>query len=466
MTTTTLERPPAVDSLIILAAWSMIAGALLQMILGIPLAPFQDASSPAFRTITTLNAVSHLLLIAGVAGLVRSGAAGQSILAVAGLALTLVGLAVLVVAEATSLVAMSAAVTLFGIATLALAVGLILAGVAALRARRRDGWRRFTPLACGLFIPLVLLPSFALPGLASNYAIGLWGVCWLLLGLALRAEATPASDWPRMSVPVPGASTRRPSAQPSLRTITVAALVVNALLFLFDVFSNGPDSINLTHVVLSLVVAGIVATRFRWVPAAGALLSGLLVVEGSFFLGHMLTEPDSAATFAFGAIFFAVTVVGLVAGIGATVQAYRGPSSRPFTDRPTPRWTYPALLAVGALVLGGILATALQQPGAATGFSPDAVAALPALTARDFSFDQREIRARVGETVVLRLDNTDSTAHYLDIDEFNVHALMPPKGSNVALFRPTQPGTYTFYCRPHADKVAGTGMVGTLVVAP
>jgi hypothetical protein len=35
---------------------------------------------------------------------------------------------------------------------------------------------------------VVLLPSFALPGFASNYAIGIWGVCWLLLGRALRAE--------------------------------------------------------------------------------------------------------------------------------------------------------------------------------------------------------------------------------------------------------------------------------------
>lgn len=48
----------------------------------------------------------------------------------------------------------------------------------------------FTPLTCSLFIPLVLFPSFALPGYAMNYAIGLWGVCRLLLGLALRPEAT------------------------------------------------------------------------------------------------------------------------------------------------------------------------------------------------------------------------------------------------------------------------------------
>ena len=32
--------------------------------------------------------------------------------------------------------------------------------------------------------------------------------------------------------------------------------------------------------------------------------------------------------------------------------------------------------------------------------------------------------------------------------------------------KPTEPGTYTFYCRPHADKAARTGMVGTLIVEP
>jgi hypothetical protein len=54
-----------------------------------------------------------------------------------------------------------------------------------LRAERCAGWRRFTPLACGLFIPLVLLPSFALRGFAMHYALGAWGVCWLLLGLSM-----------------------------------------------------------------------------------------------------------------------------------------------------------------------------------------------------------------------------------------------------------------------------------------
>jgi FtsP/CotA-like multicopper oxidase with cupredoxin domain len=255
-------------------------------------------------------------------------------------------------------------------------------------------------------------------------------------------------------------------ARPTLRTMTLAALVVNALLFLFDSFSSGPNEINVTHVIISLVVAGVAALRLRWAPAVGALFCALQLVEGAIFLGSMLTEPDSAATFAFAALFFAITIVGLGAGVGATVQNYRAPRSRPFVDPPAPRWAYPALLALTALVLGGILSTAIQPRGISPSFSPEALAALPALTAKDSQFEQRTITAKVGETVVLRLDNADTTTHHLDIDEFNVHALMPAGKSNVALFKPTQPGTYTFYCAPQADKAAGEGMVGTLIVEP
>ncbi len=107
-----------------------------------------------------------------------------------GLALTLLGLTVLAVAEVTWMLDMGIADALYTIATVAMTLGLIAVGVAVLKASLWSGWRRFTPLACGLFIPLVLVPSFALPGFAMNYAIGIWGICWLLLGLALRTEAT------------------------------------------------------------------------------------------------------------------------------------------------------------------------------------------------------------------------------------------------------------------------------------
>ena len=192
MTANTLDQPRVAQSPITMLAWSTIAGAVMTIVLGIPLASFQ-AQVPLPWWIPALNAVSHLLLLVGVVGLAWAGAAGRGGLAASGLGLTLLGLAVLTVAEVSWLVDLGATDALYGIATLAMMLGLILAGVAVLRAGRWAGWHRYTPLACGLFIPLVMMPAFALPGTAANYAIGLWGVCWLMLGLALRAEATRAA---------------------------------------------------------------------------------------------------------------------------------------------------------------------------------------------------------------------------------------------------------------------------------
>ena len=256
--------------------------------------------------------------------------------------------------------------------------------------------------------------------------------------------------------------THRPYTRPTLRTITVAALVANALFFVPDLFSSGPNGLNLGHIIPALVVAAIVASRFRWTPALGALFSGLMLVDGSIFLTNLLTQPDTAAIFALAATFFASAVVGLIVGIAATVQNYRAPRSRPFTSQPAPRWTYLALLALVALVLGGILTTAIQSGGVAPSVSPEVLAALPVLTAKNDLFDQPEIRARVGETVALRLENADTSTHYLDIDEFNVHAFIPAGKSNLAIFTPTQTGTYTFYCQVPGHTEAG--MKGTLIV--
>jgi plastocyanin len=261
----------------------------------------------------------------------------------------------------------------------------------------------------------------------------------------------------------------RPQAQlrrPSLRMITIAALVLNALVFSTDLIASGPNGLNLGHIIPPLVFAGLVAIRRRWTPALGALLGAVWLLDAFVFLTSLLVQPDSAASFAFAALFFATSLVALVAGVAATVQNYRVPASRPFVDPAAPTLAPAALLALITLVLGGILTTAIQPRSDLPGVSPDALAALPALTTRDYQFDQVTITAKVGETVALRLDNVDSSAHSLDIDEFDVHVPMPAGKSSLALFTPTEPGTYTFYCSPHADKAAGTGMVGTVVVEP
>jgi heme/copper-type cytochrome/quinol oxidase subunit 2 len=267
-----------------------------------------------------------------------------------------------------------------------------------------------------------------------------------------------------MSTPMVLTRPYRLFVQPTLRTIVVAALVINALTFLIDMFVIEPNEINISHVIIEIVVAGIAALRFRWAPAIGALLGALLLVEGYVFVGRELIEPALAGSFASVAIFFATAVIALVAGIGATVQNYRAPRSRPFVDPPAPQWIYPAVLGLTALTLGGILTTAIQPHGVLPGVSPEALAALSALTAKNYGYDQPKLKAKVGENVALRLDNADETTHYFEIDEFNVHALMAPGKSNLTLFTPTQPGVYRFYCAPHANKETGEGMVGTLVV--
>jgi plastocyanin len=51
-----------------------------------------------------------------------------------------------------------------------------------------------------------------------------------------------------------------------------------------------------------------------------------------------------------------------------------------------------------------------------------------------------------------------------DRDTVGLHAAMPSGEASLALFKPTRPGTYTFYCAPHYNKTTGEGMQGTLIV--
>lgn len=184
MTTTPFERQQTGDSLIPVAAWSMIAGALLQMIGGFVFGRLEAQDQPP-GPVLALNVVSHLLLLVGVIGLARSGVAGRGRLAGIGLALTMLGLVVISAGEMAVALESSADLLLFGVGSAAMALGLIMAGVAVLRTRRWTGWQRFIPLATGLF----LLPVGPLPSIAFSIAMGAWGILWLLLGLSLRSGA-------------------------------------------------------------------------------------------------------------------------------------------------------------------------------------------------------------------------------------------------------------------------------------
>lgn len=172
-------------------------------------------------------------------------------------------------------------------------------------------------------------------------------------------------------------------------------------------------------------------------------------------MSYNLAHPASTHEFGFALILLAIATVGIVAGIGATVQNYRS------AERRTPRALPFALTALAALCLGALLVAAIPQGGANAGVSDAALAGLPALTTINSAFSQLEIHAKVGEMVALRLENGDGEAHSFDIDELNVHAAMPAGQRGLALFKSTQPGIYTFYCGIPAHR---DFMIGKLIV--
>ena len=95
--------------------------------------------------------------------------------------------------------------TTFGVATALSAIGFLMAGVATVRAGSWRGWRRFVPLVTGLWL-------VAMVGLATTKAlaagVGIYGLCILVLGVALLTAPTPSAAASRQSPIAPGDDAR------------------------------------------------------------------------------------------------------------------------------------------------------------------------------------------------------------------------------------------------------------------
>ncbi len=190
MTAATHSVLPAAARFVPAADLSCIVGALTQIVLGIvETVDPQGPTDPPVRLV--LGGISFVLLLVGVIGLARSRAAGDGWLARIGLGLAIAGSVLFVVAVLADLFASND--SLFNVASLVTALGMLLAGIAVLRAGTWRGWHRATPLLCGLYPLAVLPPVFALTGGPNYLAIAGGNVFWLALGVALLTEtrATP-----------------------------------------------------------------------------------------------------------------------------------------------------------------------------------------------------------------------------------------------------------------------------------
>ena len=152
--------------------------------------PWADATA---ITTSLVWGTTQVLFVIGLVAFARSGAAPSRAGLVGG-RLAVAGSLLYVVAHALSLVAYDAAlddpiavavVSCFGVGTLLTAVGLIMAGTAALRSGTWSSWRRWTPLALGIWTAAIMPLQFtpALP-----VAVGIYALAAMALGLSMIIE--------------------------------------------------------------------------------------------------------------------------------------------------------------------------------------------------------------------------------------------------------------------------------------
>lgn len=165
---------------------------VLVLLIGITARPTIYGDPALYRAWEGALIVVQALLLVGVIGLALSGAAGAGWLGRIGLGIALLGRAAFLVGELRSFVQGSDDDIFVPLGSLLTGLGMLLAGIAIVRARRWGGWHRPLPLLAGLYPFVAMFPFFAIIGEPPAPTIALWGLLWLALGLALHAEAGAA----------------------------------------------------------------------------------------------------------------------------------------------------------------------------------------------------------------------------------------------------------------------------------
>jgi hypothetical protein len=168
-----------------------IGGALWvgNVLLGVLNSEGMHGNIATFRSWEAVFVLLQILLLSGVVGLARSGATGAGWLGRIGLGIALVGRTAFVLAELHNFAKGADDSPLLPLGALVTGLGMVLVGLAVLRARRWAGWHRPIPLLAGLYPFGAMFPILAATGQPPEPLIALWGALWFLLGLALHAEA-------------------------------------------------------------------------------------------------------------------------------------------------------------------------------------------------------------------------------------------------------------------------------------
>ena len=176
-----------------LAGLLVIAGGAVGIPVGVATATvlpsLAQPGSSGFVAGGAILSAAHLAMLAGFVLLALAGSGARGRLAQLGFAVTIAGLAAQFLGESLLRVDFSLGMTLFSICTPALGLGLIVLGAAIVRSRRWTGWRRFAVLATGLYVPVILVPAFALAHGPSFLALAVWSAFFTAAGVAAWQEA-------------------------------------------------------------------------------------------------------------------------------------------------------------------------------------------------------------------------------------------------------------------------------------
>ncbi len=77
-------------------------------------------------------------------------------------------------------------------------LGMILVGIASLKANSWADWKRYTPLIVGCFPFIFMFPLLILTGARPAAMIGLWGFPWMALGLAAWQRSKEVGSLPNL----------------------------------------------------------------------------------------------------------------------------------------------------------------------------------------------------------------------------------------------------------------------------
>lgn len=162
-----------------------IAGAII-VVLGVVAAVDADAASNVWFASAGVASLLFAVCLLGLRAAAGALPVSRRALGVAAATITLFGLS-----HIYALVDEDTAILLFSVFMVLTAIGLIVAGVPILRQRDR-GWPAWLPLVTGVW-PLLTIPAGAAIGDVPHFgAVAVWGGCWLLLGLAVRASTIVA----------------------------------------------------------------------------------------------------------------------------------------------------------------------------------------------------------------------------------------------------------------------------------